>query len=150
MSGLIVQLSRRISRQLELGKGMFFDSAAMEEMAAAGVWDVAHKCAGDRQREEAVRRRAESEAREAERYGQPAISRGATPGERRTFARRRAHGLHLVDPDQGQWAQRPAEDDVSEVLARVRRKLGMPGDDAKEALARAQRILKEPKAGKEK
>ena len=110
MSALVVQLSRRVSRQLELGKGMFFDAAALDALAECGAWDHVHKAAGEYQRDEAAKRRVEREEREAERSPN---RRGATPGERRTFSRGQDPGLRLVAPGE----------DVSELSQQVRRML---------------------------
>lgn len=85
MSALIVEISRRVLRQLHLGKGMFFDSQMLSELAECGALDAIQNGATEHLRARAAERRAQDEEREAERRGLAGAPRGATPGERGTF-----------------------------------------------------------------
>jgi hypothetical protein len=116
-SSLIIELSRRITRQLDLGKGMFFDADAMAVLAECGALELIQKAAADHLRERAAER---LKAREPEAL--PASRR--RPGERRTYDPRRTGGSDFFE-------------------AEPRSPLGA-GESGAEALARAQRILQNP------
>lgn len=86
MAELIVPLARRVSRQLELGKGMFFQPEALAELARCGVVEMMSRVAAESQREDAIRFRKERAHVEAERWLPPADrrvpgARGVTPSE---------------------------------------------------------------------
>lgn len=128
-SPLIVHISRRILRQLQLGKGMFFDAEMMDELAACGIWDLAHQKAAELQKAEADRRRQErEEQREAAREGHGgARSRRGVFGRSIRPSQRGAVAADADDQDlEGDLRKERAREDVNQVIARVRRNLRMP------------------------
>jgi len=141
-SSLIVELSQRVTRTLDLGKGMFFDADAMAVLVECGAFELIQKAAAEHLKERIADRQREpaAAAGEPDDYQEPAGHRNRGPGHK---------------PFGGSSARKPrsigastefesADESGKEVLARVRRKLENPptkSSEGKEALERARRTL---------
>lgn len=117
-SSLIVEISRRATRALDLGKGMFFDADAMAVLAGCGALDAMQSAASEYLKERA------SERLEARHSAQRSAARRNAPPAQRTFQPRQAPRLQLVDSEP------------------VR---GEPNSNVSESFKRALRMLEKPK-----
>jgi hypothetical protein len=121
-SSLIVEVSRRATRALDLGKGMFFDADAMAVLAECGALDAIQSASSQYLKERAAERLEErSTARRS------VARRNFAPAEveAKPFQIRRRPDLRLVGAEAGRNELPPREDEA-ELLARVKRKLTAP------------------------
>jgi hypothetical protein len=119
-SSKIVEISRRITRQLDLGKGMFLDADALAVLTECGAVELIQKAASDHLREVVAER---LKAKEPE----DLPARRRRPGERKSFGTRARGGSDFFE-----------ETPLSHGGGRA------PGESGKEALARVQRMLDGP------
>lgn len=148
-SSLIVELSRRVTRTLDLGKGMFFDPDAMAVLVECGAVELIQKGAVDNLKERAAERLKAREARSystapefvAEEHERPAAHRNRAPGQK-PFGGALARKSRPIraEPD----ATR--REDVDEAFDRARRAVEPRScsTEGKEALARCKRALESP------
>jgi hypothetical protein len=112
-TSLVVEISRRATRALDLGKGMFFDSEAMCVLAECGALDAIQSAASQHLKERA------SERLEARTSQRSAARRDHTrPATGKSFQPRRPAQLRLVEAEESA----PGED----AFRRARRMLEKP------------------------
>lgn len=133
-SSLIVELSQRVTRTLDLGKGMFFDADAMAVLVECGAVELIQKGAVDNLKERAAER---LKAREARGYSTAPVEDRAEPAARRNRS-----------PGQKPFRGSPASKSPSSTAdggdaAGPFMKLG-GSTEAKAALERARRTLEGP------
>ena len=137
MSALTVQLSRRITRQLDLGKGMFFDADAMGVLAECGALDLIQKRASDYLKARVAARREACEESEVQRF--TTAGHAAPAGTRHTR-------LRLVNgSSEDAHAKTGTAVEANEALARVRRKLETRGAERDRINGRLRKALQPPK-----
>lgn len=117
-SSKIVEISRRITRQLDLGKGMFFDADALAVLTECGAVELIQKAASDHLKELVAERLKAKEPDDLP------IARRHRPAERRPLGSRRTGGSDFFEGEPLSPNGSPA-----------------PGESGAEALARAQRML---------
>lgn len=117
-SSQIVEISRRITRQLDLGKGMFFDADMLRVLAECGAVELIQKVTSDHLRE-----RAAEQLKAREPQSDLPNSRRHRPAERRSGGRR-SGGSDFFEGEPLSHTGAP-----------------VPSESGREALARAQRTL---------